>query len=72
MNSDEELLDLYEKRVDKYIKEKQKNDDLYDYITRLEERIDKAICYLKSDNYWLSQVKANDELLDILKGSDKE
>lgn len=38
----------------------------------LESRINKAIDYLKSEDFWLSQVKANDELLDILKGSDKE
>ena len=40
--------------------------------TELQDRIDKAIDYLKSDNYWLSQVKANNDLLDILKGSDEE
>ena len=38
----------------------------------LNRRIDKAIEYLESDNYWVSQAKANDYLLDILKGSDKE
>lgn len=38
-------------------------------IERLNNIINKAIDYLKSDNYWLSQVKANDELLNILKGN---
>lgn len=37
-------------------------------IERLNNIINEAIDYLKSDNYWLSQVKANDDLLNILKG----
>lgn len=73
MNNDEELLDLYEKRVDNYIKEKQKNDDLWDYITRLEERIDKAIEYIKSNEKEYGSLEDNEKIiLDILKESDKE
>lgn len=71
MNDD--LLNLYEKRVDKYIKEKQKNDDLSDYITRLEERIDKSLEYIEkvSDNGTF-EISENEVivLLDILKGND--
>lgn len=37
---------------------------------KLQDKIDRAIEYLKSDNYWLSQVEANDYLLDILKGGE--
>lgn len=62
------------------------NDDLYDYITRLEERIEKAIEYIKENIADIDYIKENYDintfydfeisiedlikLLDILKGSD--
>lgn len=71
MNNDNELLDLYEERVNKYIDEKRKADDLFDYINRLEERINKAIEYINMYDEFIPKVKIN-ELLNILKGEENE
>lgn len=71
MNNDNELLDLYEERVNKYIDEKRKTDDLFDYVNRLEERIDKAIEYI--ENYNIHNMEYNTQsLLNILKGEENE
>ena len=43
---------------------------LLDYITNLQQRIDKAIEYIDSDEFWFSQRIAEEELLEILRGED--
>lgn len=78
MNYNFNMSKIYMSKLESKIKDlEKKNKNLeedfkrhIDRINELTNRIDKAIDYLKSDNYWLSQVKANDDLLDILKGSD--
>lgn len=74
MNNDNELLELYEERVNKYIDEKRKTDDLFDYVNRLEERINKAIEYIESRHIkaGVELMPREKELLDILKGEENE
>jgi hypothetical protein len=40
-------------------------------IEELQDKIDKAIKYIESDNFWHSQVESEKRLLDILKGSEE-
>lgn len=54
---------------DNYEKSEMK-DDCIKYIKDLQQRIDKAIGYIKENKYFLELPSYQDKLLEILKGSE--
>lgn len=60
----------YQKAKEEIKRLEEDNDYLKRGFAELHKRIDKAIEYIKSDEFWISQVNSEKKLLYILQGSD--